>query len=63
MSRESGTKESAGVELRVQNKDAAHARTCTRAHTLTRMQGSDVLGTVGNFTCPNAISISVGQKT
>lgn len=61
MSRESGTKESAGVELRVQNKDAAHARTCTRTHT--HMQGSDVLGTVGNFTCPNAISITVGQKT
>lgn len=29
----------------------------------THMQGSDVLVAVGNFTCPNAISISVGQWT
>lgn len=32
-------------------------------HAQTHTQGSNVLVTVGNFTCPNAISISVGQKT
>lgn len=35
----------------------------TEKHTHTHTQGSNVLVTVGNFTCPNAISISVGQKT